>query len=110
MYMNKNMSISVSVSPNETMSKCVTIWASVSMSTITSVSLIVGSKESVIMNMMVSINLNMSSSLSLNKYTNISVGTSFKMNSSERRKINVDIIAKVANIKDYEYECESELV
>ncbi len=53
------------------------------------------------MSMIVSINLNVSSSLSLNKYTNISVRTSFKMNSSERKKINADIIA---NIRKYKFE------
>ncbi len=37
--------------------------------------------------------------------TKISVRTKFKMNSGERRKINVDIIA---NIREYELECESE--
>ncbi len=42
-HKNKNvLSISVSMSPNETMSKCVTLWASVNMSTITNMILIVG--------------------------------------------------------------------
>ncbi len=45
------------------------------------------------MNMMVNVNLNASSSL--NKNTNISERTSFKMNSSEHKEINVSIIPNI---------------
>ncbi len=61
-------------------SECVTMWAGVSMSTTTSMSLIVHPNLSVINNIMVQIDLNTSSRLILNEYRHHHEKTSYVSN------------------------------